>query len=272
MHTCEHCQRMFKSKSSLNRHQKTTTKCLIKRGLEPAYFKCNCGKQYTRQHYLQLHQQTCSVDSPQNLRFENQGSKEEDTTLIVANKSTEDFMLKVIDDYKDMIKDLQKQLSSKPTKVTNNNNNNVLNNLQPITDEELEEHADKLVLDFILEGAKGFAVFANGYSFKDRVLCTDKARQKLRYKDNDGELVEDSGGHKLVQRFFQAISSRNEEIINAEYSILQQKVETTHISELTDLLTKSTKLQDILRQCKDAADGKDNELTQEFIKHYVKIL
>ena len=133
-------------------------------------------------------------------------------------------------------------------------------------------------MDFILEGAKGFADFANCYPFKDRVLCTDKSRKKLRYKDEDGEIINDGGGHKLMQRFFQAISTRNEELISAEYSILQQQVEhistqgTASTSDLVGLLTKATRLQDILQQCKDAAEGKDNELTQDFIKHYVKKL
>nr|QBK87710.1 MAG: hypothetical protein LCMAC202_00460 [Marseillevirus LCMAC202] len=159
-----------------------------------------------------------------------------------------------------------------------NNRNVVVNNLQPITDEDLQEQVENLTLDFILEGAKGFADFANSYPFKNRVLCTDRARKKLRYRDEAGEIIDDGGGHKLIQRFFQAIASRNEEIISAEYNVLQQEVEAiaqegrAHTSDLTGLLSKATKLQDLLQQCRDAAEGKDNELTQEFIKHYIKIL
>ena len=160
----------------------------------------------------------------------------------------------------------------------NNNNRNVVNNLQPITEEQIQDHLEHLTLDFILKGAKGFADFANSYPFKNRVICTDKSRRKLKFRDEDGAVVDDGGGHKLSQKFFQAISTRNEEIITAEYTILQQQVATIAregrggTADLTGLLSKATRLQDLLQQCKDAAKGEDNELTQEFIKHYVKIL
>jgi hypothetical protein len=188
-----------------------------------------------------------------------------------------------IDAVEEKLSALQEQITklmfngAPPTNV--NNRNVVVNNLQPITEEQIQDHLEHLTLDFILEGAKGFADFANCYPFKDRVLCTDKSRRKLKFRDEEGgEIVEDGGGHKLIQKFFQAISTRNEELISAEYNLLQQEVEMiaqegrAHTSDLTGLLSKATRLQDLLHQCKDAADGKDNELTQEFIKHYVKIL
>ena len=262
---CEHCQRTFTSKSNLSRHQSRARYCLQARGMEIKYYTCQCSSRFTRKDDLHYHQKTCDF-------------VKNHTPLPPQGTSTEDFMLKVIEDYKDMIKGLQKQiteLSLRPTKVTNHTN--VLNNLQPITDEDLRDQLENLTIDFILEGAKGFVDFADSYPFKDRVLCTDKARKKLRYKDEEGELVDDGGGHKLIQKFFQAISSRNEELISAEYSELQQKVEhiakgCAHTSDLTGILSKATSLQTLLQQCKDAAEGKDNDLTQEFIKHYIKIL
>jgi len=134
-----------------------------------------------------------------------------------------------------------------------------------------------VTIDFIQEGAKGYAAFANSYPFKNRVLCTDKARKKLRYKDGDGEVIDD-GGLKLAQRFFRVIAPRNEEIINEEYRILQEKVqniaddERAHTADLTTLLTKATHLQDLLIKCRNAARGEENELTKEFISHLSKML
>ena len=151
-------------------------------------------------------------------------------------------------------------------------------NLAPITDEEIQEHLEHLTLNFINDGAKGYASFANYYPFKDRVLCTDKARKKLRYRDNEGEVVEDGGGVKLAQRFFQAIAPRNEEIINAEYRALHKEVQqiandgTAYQSDLTSLLTKASRLQDLLIKCRDAARGEENDLTKEFVNHLSKML
>ncbi len=151
-------------------------------------------------------------------------------------------------------------------------------NLAPITDEEITDHLEHLTLNFIQEGAKGYADFANTYPFKDRLLCTDKARKKLRYKDGEGELIDDAGGLKLTQRFFQAIAPRNEELINAEYQALQQEVQqiadagTGGTSNLTGLLTKATHLQELLVKCQQAARGEENEFTKEFVHHLSKML
>ncbi len=47
------------------------------------------------------------------------------------------------------------------TKASNVNNYNIAaNNLKPLTDKGISEHIGKLSLDFILEGAKGYADFA----------------------------------------------------------------------------------------------------------------
>ena len=251
MVVCEYCSNSFTTNAILLRHQKRALYCLELQGKvsNTVEHQCNyCSRIFTRGSSLSRHMKCCPMASS-------------------AINAVEQKLLA-----------LQEQITNLMPSSGVNNRNVVVNNLQPITDEDMQEQVGNLTLDFILEGAKGFADFANCYPFKDRVLCTDKSRKKLRYRDEDGEVINDGGGHKLIQRFFQAISTRNEELISAEYSILQQQVEhistqgTASTSDLVGLLSKATRLQDILQQCKDAAKGKDNELTQEFIKHYVKKL
>ena len=41
---------------------------------------------------------------------------------------------------------------------------------------------------------------------------------------------------------------------------------------LQELLIKSVRLQDILHLSNEAASGVDNELTQEFVKHLLKLI
>ncbi len=246
--TCEYCSSKFSRTADLLRHQRKAKYCMKERGLltEPETHRCPyCRSVYSRKDSLARH-----INS-------NCKHLHEATPYL----------------------ELVRQMETLKHQIANVNNRNVVvNNLQPITDEELRVQIENLTIDFILEGGKGFADFANTYPFKGRVLCTDKSRRKLRYRDQDGEVVDDGGGHKLVQRFFQAIATCNEELISAEYNILQREVETiaqegrAHTSDITGLLTKATRLQDLLHQCKDAAEGKDNELTQEFIKQYVRIL
>jgi hypothetical protein len=261
VYECEYCNNSFSRNAILRKHQVTAKYCLIKQGkLEQErterIFTCKyCKKEFRRKDVAKRHEHNCQC-SPQ----------------------TQDKQLL------EMIVQLQQtivNMAERPgtTNVNNNNNRNMTTmNLAPITDEEIQEHLEHLTLNFINDGAKGYASFANYYPFKDRVLCTDKARKKLRYRDNEGEVIEDGGGVKLAQRFFQAIAPRNEEIINAEYRALHKEVQqiandgTAYQSDLTSLLTKASRLQDLLIKCRDAARGEENDLTKEFVNHLSKML
>ena len=261
--TCEYCNKSFFNTCNLYKHQRTAKYCLKIQNTEQidkTYICEYCDKKYYRSDHLKRHLVSCSE----------------------RNKSQTHT-----DQLLDMISQLQKTIiimannQSNSNTVNNNNNNNrpvIMNNLQPLTDKDLQEHLDHLTLNYIQEGAKGYADFAGSYPFKDRLVCTDKSRKKLRYKDCDGELIDDGGGLKLTQRFFQAISSRNEEIINNEYRVLHEKVEkiaqdkSAQCSDLANLLTKATQLQELLIKCRDAAAGKENDLTKEFVNHLTKLL
>lgn len=257
---CDHCKTSFTLISNLTRHQKGAKYCLQGRKIEKDYCICPCGKQLSRNDVLERHQKRCAY-------YQKQTQKE--------LQPTNDGNVQV----KDLIQLITKLVERPTVTQTNNNNNNlVLNNLEPITDEDLQKNLDHLTINFINDGAKGYATFADSYPCKNRLLCTDKARKKLRYKDGDGELIDDASGLKLTQRFFQAIAPRNEELINAEYRALHIEVQkiaregTAHTSNLTDLLTKATHLQELLVKCQQAAKGEENELTKEFVNHLSKML
>lgn len=217
--------------------------------IEHKYTCKYCKNIYSRSDNLKRHEKSCAID----------GSSRDDKLLV-------------------MFSEMQKTMASIAEKQGITKVTNVLMNLAPITDKDIQEHLEHLTIDFISSGAKGYADWANYYPFKDRLLCTDKSRKKLRYKNNDGELVIDGGGLKLATRFFQAISNRNEELINNEYSALQKQVDkivqsgTIDETNLVDFLTKASNLQDILMKSRDAARGEENDLTREFITHLSKLL
>ncbi|KKK55654.1 hypothetical protein LCGC14_3072380, partial [marine sediment metagenome] len=251
---CEYCSATFNKDYTMYRHQRTAKYCLAVQDKQTGDHECTfCSKIFSRKDNMLRHQKLCSEG----------GTK----THTIKSRQLEDQ----IEDLKQIIAKLVDRPANVNTNTNTNNRNNVVMNLQPITDEEIADHLENLTLDFIQEGAKGYAAFANNYPFKDRLLCTDKARKKLRYKDNDGELIEDGGGLKLTQRFFQIIAPRNEELINAEYRALQEEVQqiadagTGSTSNLTGLLTKATHLQDLLVKCQQAARGEENEFTKEFV-------
>ena len=162
----------------------------------------------------------------------------------------------------------------KPTTVNNNNNYNIqMDKLEPITDEVMTEHIDQLSIEFIMQGAKGYAKFGNMYPFKDHIICTDKARRRFKFKNAEGEIIDDLRGGKLAQKFFLAINPRNNELIDSEYSILQKQVQEIAASgnvansNLVELLNKSSTLQEIRQFCSEAAEGKENKFIRDFVSY-----
>jgi hypothetical protein len=259
MHQCSYCSTTFTTIYQLNRHQRTAKYCLALQNTPVEDYKCTyCNKSYTRQDSMLRHQKICP-----NVIDDSQQSQNDGTLQVQIS---------------DLMALITKLVERPATNVNNNTHNNRVMNLPPITDEEIADHLQHLTIDFIHDGAKGYADFAGSYPFKNRLLCTDKARKKLRYKDSDGELIDDANGLKLTQRFFQAIAPRNEELINAEYRALHQEVQkiddegTAYTSNLTDLLTKATHLQELLVKCQQAAKGEENELTKGFVNHLSKML
>ena len=46
------------------------------------------------------------------------------------------------------------------------------------------------------------------YPLKDKIVCTDFSRRKLKYKDENGNLIEDPEMIKLSQKLFKAIEEK----------------------------------------------------------------
>ena len=259
---CEYCDNTFNRQSVLYKHQRTAKYCLKLQHKDRVLPRCKyCDKELSRKDHVIRHEKKCTERTVEPVPV-SPGVQEQQTSQLL-----------------EMIVQLQKTIANMSENTNGTTNNRYMNmTLAPITDQEIQDHLENLTLDYVQEGAKGYANWANCYPFKDRVLCTDKARKKLRYKDNDGELVDDGGGVKLAKRFFQAIEPRNEEIINTEYRSLHKQVQqiakdgTAHCTDITGLLTKASHLQELLIKCRQAARGEENELTKEFVNHLSRML
>ena len=261
---CEYCDGSFIKRGNLYKHQRTAKYCLEmqNRIVKNAHICKYCEREYSRSDNLKRHEKDCQG----RIVYEKMQDKQND------------HLLNMITELQKTIATMSQVKEDRIGTINNNNRQMVMGNVQPLTEEDLQEHLQHLSIDYIQEGGKGYANFAGCYPFKDRLVCTDKSRKKLRYKDSEGDMIEDGGGTKLTQRFFQAISERNEELINTEYDSLQQRVAeiaqqgTAHCTDLSSLLTKATKLQQLLISCREAAEGKENDLTKEFVNHLTKML
>jgi len=274
---CEFCNKELSSSGILKTHQKTAKYCLEIQGLLiNDIFKCDfCKKQYTQKKNLNQHLLSC-VDKKI-------VEKDKIFTEILTEKD------KLLAEKDARIKELQDHLvdiikTRPPTTINNNNQriNTIVNNLQPITDEHLLEQSKYLTIDHIKEGVDGYVKYALEYPFKDRIVCVDYSRKKIKYKDQDNNIIEDPEMIKLSRKFFQAIEGKNTEIIESQLQILHEQLEelnndsnnemdedeTLIFTNNSERLTnKIFSFRDNRIDIMDASKGQKSEICSGFIKN-----
>lgn len=253
VYTCQYCNNVFSRRPNLVKHQHSAKYCLKLQGIElkNCEYTCSkCGNVYMHIDSYNRHKKQCSTGYDQIL-------------LAVA-----ELQSKHIDSMTELLLDKIKDIVA--VNSTGNTRNMVLNNLSPITDEQLLECVNQLSLDFIEEGAKGYADFANFYPLKGNIICTDKSRKRIRYKDKHGDLTDDS--RDLGIRFFSAIKIQNEQLINAAYQDIHSEIKRVIADnkedvDISELLIRASNLQEMLIKCRSAANGQDDDFIREFVRH-----
>jgi len=220
---CKFCKSIFSNKSTLSIHMKTAKYCLELQNIKPEENKCEgCDKSFIKKFSYDRHIQLCiklqclekfSAEI-YNLKQENSNLKQENSNLnMIKNiyENTIENQEKQIKELQDKLENIAIKAVSKSTTTVNNNTriNQMINNLQPITKADIQEQSKYLTLDHIKDGASGYAKYALEYPLKDKIICVDYARRKIKYKDEEGHLVDDPEMTKLCQKFFLAIEDTN---------------------------------------------------------------
>jgi len=292
---CCFCKNVFNSSNVLKRHQNTAQYCKKIQGKgivnDNKKYSCKyCFKEYTQNSDLNRHITNCKVKNNQ----ENEETKNiliNDRNKIIEekNKTIQDITLK----YETRIKELQDQLidiiKTRPMIVNQNNNQNnnqkintFINNMQPITDDHLIEQSQYLTIEHIKQGADGYAQYALEYPFKERVICVDYSRRKIKYKDQEHNIIEDPEMIKLSQKFFQTIEDSNSKLITNHLMTLKEQLDEMNNSPnnyMNEKETEEFELQsdniinssfDMIRhrkEVKEAAKGNKPEIYFDFIKN-----
>jgi hypothetical protein len=290
---CVFCNSIFLNKTTLKNHQANAKYCLKLQGEEiNNKFNCKeCGKQLSTKNRLLTHLQVC--EKVKNNEYEKKinilkSFYEEKILLIEKEKENYESQ---ITQQKLHIKELENKLENiaikavcKPTSITNNNNsriNQIINNLTPITSQHIADNAQFLTLDHIKNGASGYAKYALEYPLKDKVLCVDYARRKIKYKDEEGNLVDDPEMTKLCQKFFIAIESHNNNLLNTyNTSILDRMLSMNNDdnNEMTEeegqkcmeigniLLEEMMKVKNLKTDIEDIKKGNKPVMYHDFVK------
>lgn len=269
---CLHCNTSFKTNSALLRHQQTAKYCLKIRGesSQESYTCKVCNHNFTRKNGYQQHITKCKPIRRIEI-LENQNKE-----LVYKNKALENL----IDNYKHQIKDLQDKLEYIAIRGVEKPTNQTIN-LLPITEEYMKNCAQYLTIEHIKDGPIGYAKYALEYPFKDRILCVDYARKKIKYKNNNGEYIIDPYMVKLAPRFFKCIEDHNDQLIDEYVNELKQQcdvlcdqvVEGWAQQDRDDEIVKLNDIIGLLKSYKGSVKRSithENQMKAEFVNHITK--
>lgn len=249
-HTCSYCKHKFANKGNLNLHLRTAKYCmkLRKHMTENTHiFKCRgCKHEFTLNYNRDTHEKKCNILLRKKCKKTVQNLKNK-YRHIIAEKD------KHIRELESRLENIAIHAVDKPTTV------NV--SLLPVSDEHIQRHVNDLTLDHILKGAVGYSDYTLDYPLKDRVVCTDFARRKVRYKDSNNDIITDPGMTTLCQKLFSAINERNKQLID-EY-----------IQQLDSMLPPGETLRAMVEQysnrvvhVRNISDGEKPKLYHDFVR------
>jgi len=281
MNTCEHCNQNFSSKSNLIAHQKKAIYCLeiqTKIKNTPAVvdeskkYTCTyCDKSFAAKQKCAHHEEKCPSKDIREL-FNDAKTK---IGILEAKEQLYQEQIRELKEQNKTLIQAQERLNiaaiTKTTSTKNTINKNMLiQQFAPITEAQMREQVEHLTKEHIQLGAEGYAQYAMEYNFKDKLAVTDASRRKLAWKDIDGNIIYDTEGSQLSEKFFRVIRDRNSKLIgeliidlgerNFDAQKRNDQVEIDALEELTD------KLCNYRKHVSQGAGGKDNELKAAFVK------
>jgi hypothetical protein len=132
--------------------------------------------------------------------------------------------------------------------------------MQPVTDEILFDNVQHLTIDHIKKGAEGYAEYALEYPLKDRLVCSDFSRRKVKFKDKDGNIITDPEMTNLARKFFASIKEKNKELICKSANELKEKLGDDNVMDTV------VKLFDYKSDIEKGSDGEKTEFHHDFVK------
>lgn len=228
MYICDICNKGFSNKGNLKYHQINTKYCKkIKEN------KCNYCNKPLYNINIELHYNDC-IDY---YKFQYSKLKDiyKDIELykqqIIELKQQNSILETSLQDerriFHEQLKEFTLKLIDKPNNITHNYSDNstknttnntkvdIFNNLNTLKDTDFTESIDKLTIDHVKQGAKGYAEYSLEYPLKNKLMCVDLSRKKVCFKDENGKKVEDYKLTNILSKLFSSIKDKNLEMIKS---------------------------------------------------------
>ena len=267
---CQYCETTFATQKNLTHHINNAKYCLILQGKSNDKYKCeDCQKCFTTKTWLTQHQTNCLEYQINSKVNEIKCKYEIELQLLKDQLTQRDELIKGKDI---IIKDLAEKAiaNAKPTTITNNTNNttNIVNNLQIISEDHIKDQVKNLTLEHIKKGAIGYSEYFLEYPLKERIVCTDYARRKIKYKNENGEIVVDPEMTTLSDLLFKSIKERNRELTVQYTNELTDKFKTAKDpTQLSYFMEVAGKFSDQDIQVFKMFNGNKNDFFHDIIRN-----
>lgn len=258
--TCKFCNKTFSTPYNMNKHQRSSVACLsIQQKEVPSSYECpSCSMVFTTKFNLKKHESRCDKilerEKFQELNNLLRELRERNAILAEENIKLKDENCEL----KDNIRKLQDSLiavKSDPKIVYNNcttknvtiNKITLTQQLAPytLTAQKIERIVDeKFEAKHLHLKERGLAKFAvdnviKAEDGKPQLICTDIARKRFRYKDENGKVYSDVGVTDFSDQYLTALEKKGSKIIDQipshdTESMLQSMSGITNIQDLKE--------------------------------------
>jgi len=163
-----------------------------------------------------------------------------------------------IQELESKIENFALQAIARPTTTNNTTINAIIQKLDPVTIDCIESSVPQLTIEHIKKGPQGYAEYALTHPFKNRIICVDYARRKIKYKNSEGNTITDPEMTKLATKLFKSIQDRNNSLIQEYMAELFRRVEYSPqvVSDMADYMC----------MVNSGARGEKSNLCNEFVK------
>lgn len=209
---CNFCCKTYANKYILKTHQKTSKSCLkIQNKDRVDNFECKyCDKKFPYKRRLNDHLSNKHSGDVIREEYEKKLSEQRE------------YYEKKIRELETDMKEVAIKASTKPTLVKNTY---IQNNLQPLKEEDFKANLDKFTPTTIMNGPDGIGKYALEFPLKGKIVCVDTARKVVKFKNEDGDIIEDPEMTKISLMLFKSLTSPTDEyrqIVDDELEILKK--------------------------------------------------
>jgi hypothetical protein len=239
----------------MNYHQKNTKYCLEKQGQNDGKnFKCKyCDKHLSSDKRLKTHYNVCDEYIISHIKEKYEEILHEKDTQLSKYETT-------IQELQDKLENIAIKAVLRPTTTNNMNKtqiNNIIQGMEPISKNYLVDNAPNLTIEHVQKGASGYAEYALEYPLKDRVACVDYSRRKIKFKDNDGNIVTDPEMVKLAPMFFESIKDKSSQLV---YGMNTSEMDSSMFEQVANLFNTNADV-------KNGSSGVKTDFYHDFVKY-----